>query len=132
LLIVFLAKERDVRLHDIEDPQNHGGHAAKMPGPLRALPNCGDVTGIDEGRESGGKDLLHRRRQDGVYFGGFQQLEVLFRVARITREIFRGAELGGVHKDGNNHHIALYFCLPDKAEVSFVKRAHGRNQGQGF
>ncbi len=40
LLVVLLAKHREVRLHDAEQLGHHGGHAIEMPGPVRALTGC--------------------------------------------------------------------------------------------
>ena len=54
LLVVLLAKERLVRLHNVEKLCHHRGHAAEVSRPYRAFQNIRDPLNRDEdGRSSG-------------------------------------------------------------------------------
>ena len=57
--------------------------------------------------------------------------KILIKGARIFREIFLGAELCGIHKNGNHNtsiRISQSPCFPDQRAMPLMKGAHCGNK----
>jgi len=147
-LIIFFPEHSDVRLDDIEQLGDHGGHAAEEDGPaapaqplLQLLhPNPRLVrmpSGVLQarhrttGRASGGgaTDVEVRGTEDcGDDPGGGQLAEVAGEVGGVSGEVLGGSELAGVDVDGDDDGDGSgggRHRRGDEREVALVEEAHG-------
>ena len=125
---IFLSEEGDVGLDDVKQLGHDRGHAAEVAGTRASV----ELVAQSLDRYPRGLalriHLVDGRREQNIDALFFQQRAVAFEGARILRQIFRRAELRGVHEDGNGHRVALRFRSAHQRQVALMQRAHGRNQ----
>jgi hypothetical protein len=73
-------------------------------------------------------DLLDRRRPQQVDPFRREQPRVLGQLARVGGEVLVGAELRRVDEDRDRHRARLLARFAHQRQVSFVQRAHRRDQ----
>ena len=125
LLVVFLAKDGDIRLHNVKQPRHHGGHTAEVAGAHLAVQHIGQAGGLHDGFIAGGIHGLHLRQEHHSDTGLFEQGKVAFHIARIGVQIGGFAKLGGIHENRHGNGVGVGFCGFDKAHVACVQVSHG-------
>lgn len=151
LLIILLPEHGDVRLHDIEQLGDHGGHAAEEDRPaapaqpllqplhpnprLVRMPTCIlQARHRAPGRAGGGGAVsaaadveVRGAKYCGDDPGGGQLAEVAGEVGGVGGEVLGGGELAGVDVDGDDDGDGAgggRHGRGDEREVSLVEEAH--------
>ena len=88
----------------------------------------GESARLNEGIETVRIDVTRTRREDGINLQRNEQVEVLFEIPRIAREILTRTELRRIDKDRDHDHVALTPGAPHQAQVALVQRAHGGDE----
>ncbi len=125
LLKILFTKNRQVRLHDIEEFCNHGCHSAEMTGPGHAAQPPGYLCDLNPGLVTGQIYVCCIRHEQAVYPFGQGKRLVPFKITRVSVQIFRGTKLGGVHKQTYHHTIRKPACLFHKGKMTLMKKPHG-------
>jgi hypothetical protein len=115
-------------LEDSEQFQDHGRHAAKMPGPALSLERRGYGSHVDRRLGAARVHLLDRGDEQQVAAGLGQQRLVALQVARIAGEILVWPELRRVHEQARRHAIVVRAGAAHEREVAFVQVAHRGHQ----
>jgi len=130
LLVVLLAEQRDVGLHDVQQLQHHGGDAAEVAGTELALED-GDLgrRRIDVIALRLRVHLRLVRREQVGNTGGLELLAVGRERARVAVEVLAGAELQPIDEDAGDHAIGLLAGLAHQRDMALVQVTHGGDEG---
>src|SRR5262249_35240676 len=109
-----------IGLDEMEQLQDHGGHAAEVAGPGSAAEAVLKPVNLHIGAEA--------RQVYGLDFGGEDQvgafpranLQVLLERARIAGEVLGGTELNRVDEDGDHDEAGLAAGGPAQAGMAGV------------
>src|SRR5262249_38068921 len=101
---------------------------AEVACPDRALGSR--LSRLDPGGESGGIELVARRREDGVDALRLCDLEVALLVTWIRGEIFRLVELRRVDEQRCHHAVVLGPRCPEERAVTLVQRYQRRHEAR--
>ena len=103
LLVVFLAKDRQVGANDLEKSQHHRCDTTKMPRPYGPLKHVRESGHFDECCRSAARvDCRLARCKDQIHAGRVALRKVGLECPRISGEVFSWPELRGIDED--RHH----------------------------
>ena len=129
---VFLAEERNVWLHCVEELGDHSGHATEMSRAASAFEWLGQLPNFDMGIETGG---VHGIGSWGVHSGDTAlaaTLEILCGRTWVMLEVVATIELQRVHEDADHHNVAHLLRFVDEHEVAVVQSAHRGDEPDGL
>jgi hypothetical protein len=129
LLVVFLAKDRDVGPNDIEKLCDHRGNPLEMAGPVGRAQKKAEFVYAYLGLEIHRINLVSRRVEQDIDTFPFEQRSIPSEVPRISGEVFAGSELLRVDEYGDNHTISSLLPVTHETEVCLVEKAHRGNKG---
>ena len=132
LLEVLLAEEGQVRLDHVEELGHHRGHAPEMPGPELAAEGFPGPSGIHVGAEARGVDFREFRQEEDVDAHAQAEVLVALQVLGVLGQILGGAELGGVHEDGDHCPAAAGGALAYEGRVALVEEPHGGHEADAL
>ena len=76
--------------------------------------------------------LFRFRMEDQIGADAFAECTVPLKIAGIGFQIFIGAELCGIDKNGDYNDVVFFTAFLDQAGVTFMEKAHGRYETDGF
>ena len=134
LLKVFFSENGEGRLEEVEQFQDNGENAVKVPGTGRAAkvlgePGLGDqngMIGLVEGGFLGSEDEINS-------FGPAER-EIVLERAGIGFEVLGPVKLDGIDKNRDRHRSLGTDglpCPPDQGPMPLVEGPHGWNKGNG-
>src|SRR5215510_13789504 len=132
LLVVFLAKDRHMRPHDIEQLRDYRGNSLEMAGSMGPAQIHAQFVHIHIRLVALRIDLLYRGVEQNISMLPFQQCSVPFKVARIGSKVFVGTELCRIHENRDNEAITPLLPIPRKTQMGVVKKSHGRDKDDAF
>ncbi|MCY1528623.1 hypothetical protein D9M68_637350 [compost metagenome] len=105
-----------------------------MAGAAPAAEAFGDQGHVDAGLalHAVGVHLLDVRVEQQVATGGHQLLLVGHQGARVTGQVFAGAELQRVDEDTGDHEVGTLAGLLHQGDVPGVEVAHGRHEADAL
>ena len=68
------------------------------------------------------------RGEHEIHARQLERAKVALQIARVTRKVLAGPELGRVHEDGNHHESSTALRLQDEGQMAVVKRPHRRHE----
>ncbi len=134
LLVVLLAEDRDVRLHEVQQLHDDRGDALEVPRTESATEDVRQLRHVHD-RAAGRALRIHlvdRRQEQHVRAELGQQRGIIVRSARVRGKILVRAELQRIHEHACDHAPAVVVRRTDQARVSRVQVAHGRHERDAF
>ena len=134
LLVILLAEDADVGLHQVQELHDHGRDTLEVPGAERAAQDAGEIGHVDD-RAAGGPERIHLLdggQEQHVHALALEQRRVVVRGARVGLVVLVRAELQRVHEHARHHAAAVQVRGADEARVPRVQVAHGRHEGDAF
>jgi hypothetical protein len=128
LLVVFLAKDRDVGPNDIEKLCDHRGNALEVAGAVGRTQQEAQFVYAYLGLETRRINLVSQRVEQDIDTFPLEQFSIPSEVPRIGGEVFAGSELLRVHEYGDNDAICSLFPVAHETEVCLVEKTHGGNE----
>ena len=135
LLVVLLAEVGAVGLYHAEQLAYDLHDAVEVAWAHLAFHNLVKAAEVELERGAhllGRVHFLGRGGEDEVGVDAGEQLGVTHQIARIFGEVFLVVELRRIDEDGDERDFVFADAATNKAGVTFVKRAHCRNETYRF
>src|SRR5262245_36447237 len=132
LLVVFLAKDRHMGPHDIEQLRDYRANSLEVTGSMGAAQKHAQFVHIHMRLVALRIDLSYRGVEQNISMLLFQQCSVPFKVARISSKVFVGTELCRVDENRDNEAIAPLLPIPRKTQMGVVKNSHCGDKDDAF
>jgi hypothetical protein len=132
LLKILFPEKGHIRLCLQKQLGNHRGHPVEMAGAMRPAQGIGQARNPHIGGKTGGIDLIRIRYINQITAKWCQFQRVCFFGSGIVFQIIRVVELFGIDKNGHDHPVTAFHRRAHKAQMSFMQRAHGRHNRNGF
>src|ERR1022692_725641 len=117
-----------VRLHDLEQFQHYGGHAAEMTRPEAPFHMVRYAPHFHEGDLRLRIHLLHQRREYYIHAPCRAKCQVRFQRPRISSVVLALVELNRVDEDAQRHRGGCRARFVNEPAMTCVQRAHGRHE----
>ena len=134
MLVVFLAKDGAVGLHDVQELQHHGQDPVKVAGAGASTEVPGQKIFGHRNRAVRAVEGLRLREKHVVDSLLSAVEEILVEWLRVVLQVFRAVELDGVDEDRGDDCPLRAGLFPGGAEelsMPLMKSAHGGDEGQG-
>ena len=134
LLEVFFAKNGTVGLEDVEQFQDDGENAVKMPGAGGSAEVFGEAGFRDENGAIGEIECVGTGDEGEIDALGFAGGEVIFKSLGVVKEVLGAVELDWIHENRDRDRALgpdFFTRRMEQGEVSLVERSHCRDEGQG-
>jgi hypothetical protein len=130
LLVVLAPEHGDIRLHLVEQPRDHGGHAIEMAGAMGALQRVGHARHAHLDRAVGAIRIhgFDRGQPQHVATGLLQATGIGSGRARISAEILVRPELGRIHEHAGDHPVGMLARQPHQRMMPRMQVAHGGHE----
>jgi len=123
LLVVFFAKDANIRLDEHQEASDNGEHSGEVVWPIA----CAEMACVRGHGDGCGKILRiyevcggHEEGVDGLCFG---TSDVLFWRVWVLAQIFMGGELGGIEEDAHDTFMGVRTCDMHKMAMGVVEGA---------
>src|ERR1700733_4224732 len=124
---ILLAKECRIRLDDVKEFGDYGGHASKMSGPRMPVESLAQSFYRDPGRLALLIHLLGSWSEENIDPLFFERCAIALERTRIFGKIFRGSKLSGIHKDRSRDNFASRLCDAHQRQMPGMQGAHRRH-----
>ena len=125
LLVILLAHEQLIGLHDIQQYPHHLGYACKMPGTARSFQDGVQSAQISRSSFPSVIDIGGIGQVEHLAASCFQEADISSRGAGVFFQIGGIVELGGIDENAHHPDLCLRESRFEQREVTFVQCPHG-------